>query len=120
MSDFKVKVSVVCDRTGKHELREMSIQEAQQHAALQARRAEVAEELARVIDEIPAEARPDLVISFRGVTAVYSTVVVKNQDAGVLRHLHELAPAVYEAIPATPRKKGRKNGKSESNSSDAD
>lgn len=119
MSDFTVKVDVVCDRTGKLEQKEMSISDAQKYNALKIQREEMAGEVASFLNGLPSDVRPDLVLSFRGKTVVMSTVVEKKADQGVLRVLHDLAPQAFPEVASTPRKKNANGGKSVTDTSDA-
>lgn len=102
--DFKVEVSVTCDRTGRVHKVPMTVAEAGEWAKNASVRKDMAEQVASFLKGLPPEA-PDLAILYKGKAVVLQTVISKENDSGIGRLLHELTHAPeFPEVTATPRK----------------
>lgn len=114
--EFYVEVPVKCDRTSKVMNIAISLEEAGSLQKFKEERENSGREILDFLNGVP-KPTPDLVVMFRGKIVVLPTVVVKKDDAAVLRLLHDLTQSNAFPKPAViPRKKTENSGKRESTS----
>ena len=104
-----VEVKFVCDRTGKTDTIEMSLEKVEAFYKTQEAKIKATAAIKKELTALPAENMPDLVVYYRGKVVVLSNVNIKY-DNMISRHLHEITnnDAVFPAVEVT-NKRTRKN-----------
>jgi len=103
--DFKVEVSVTCDRTKREHKVPMTLEQASVWGKEASMRKDMAEQVSSFLKGLPPGA-PDLAVLYKGKAVVLSTVITKANDTTIARLLHDLTHAPeFPEVTATPRKK---------------